>query len=204
MKKKFFSLLFSAAALLALASPAFAVTATFDQKISVAGNVVATVKTSLKEKKIRTEATIQNVKNIIIRNDKGIFNYLPDQNFAIKIPELSSQQDPFDDLSHFMKYLERNKAKKTGSETLDGKDCDIYEYDNPANKSTTKVWVWKEKEFPIRLETKTGAKPQPTLVEFSNIQFDAKIDDSVFELPSNVKAISPEQLQAPSEAVAQQ
>jgi outer membrane lipoprotein-sorting protein len=52
--------------------------------------------------------------------------------------------------------------------------------------TATKMWIWEEYAFPIRVEvTTTEGK---TTIEYKNIEF-VDIPDSMFELPAGVEII---------------
>jgi outer membrane lipoprotein-sorting protein len=165
-------------------SKAFALTATFDQKISQSGNPtpIAVLKIAIKEKKVRVEATPENT---FFQNEKGFFNYFPAQKMALQLPVPPANQNPAEDLSNFGALLKNSKAVLKGSETVGSYACDIYEFQDPRTNLVTKAWVWKEKQFPIKMEIQSPRGP--ILMEFTNLKMDEHLDDSLFELPEGVK-----------------
>ncbi len=74
--------------------------------------------------------------------------------------------------------------KVVGTETIDGKACLVVEYS--VSGAPTKMWLWQDYGFPLRVETKVPAGIK--VVESSNIDF-ADIPDSMFELPPGVQVI---------------
>lgn len=170
-----------------------AFTAAYDQVITSNGTTLANFKVQVKDKKIKAEANLGGVVSIMIQNNSGIYNYLPDQNMATRMP-LDAQQPNFTaDLPNYMEYLQKNNAEKTGAEKVQQYDCDIYEFKDPTTQSQTKVWLWTEKQFPVKMLTDT---PQGAFdIALTNIQLDVPIDDKEFEIPEGVQitALEPPQ-----------
>jgi outer membrane lipoprotein-sorting protein len=75
-------------------------------------------------------------------------------------------------------------ATTTGSETLEGKECLVVEYNQ--DNTPVKTWLWKETGFPLRSEiTQAGGT---TVVEYKNVSFDLP-DTSAVSLPANMMVI---------------
>ena len=66
--------------------------------------------------------------------------------------------------------------KKTGEETLLGKKCDIWE------GMSSKIWVWQN--FALKTEMNLFGK---TVMEATKIEVGGNIDNSKFEIPSDIK-----------------
>lgn len=65
-----------------------------------------------------------------------------------------------------------------GTETYDGKVCTVVQY--TADGATTKMWIWEEWGFPIKVEV-TSSDGTST-VEYTDIEFN-NVSDDVFDLP---------------------
>ena len=78
-------------------------------------------------------------------------------------------------------------ARVIGSQKIGSYDCDIYEFTDPRLNAVSKVWLWREKEFPIKVETRVPGGAVITLMENVNIGDD--IDDSEFILPPGMEII---------------
>jgi hypothetical protein len=102
-------------------------------------------------------------------------NYLwyPDQHVACQVPTGQGQDNPEENNNQIVPV-------KVGTETIDGKLCDVYQW--TFENSSMKEWVWKEKWFPIRMETTTSG--QTATYEYQNIVFDTLSND-LFIVPSN-------------------
>jgi hypothetical protein len=80
-----------------------------------------------------------------------------------------------------------------GTDTVDGHLCDVWQYTiqvteagqvTGADTATEKVWIWKDKSFPVKLSETTSSGT--TTAEYQNIVFGA-LPDSLFELPATVQ-----------------
>jgi hypothetical protein len=187
--------------LLGFASSSYALSASFDQKISVNNNPVADMHVTTEENNLRVESEFQGVKMITFRNADGIFNYYPDQKFAAKIPDDKTRSTFIEDLPDYMAYLKKNNAQKIGSEKVNQYDTDIYQFVEPNSKSDTKVWLWKERSFPVRIEM--NAPEGHTMVELTNLTLDQKADPAIFKLPENTRIVDSNALLAASQEAQQ-
>jgi len=80
----------------------------------------------------------------IILGDKNImYVYYPDENTAMKM-KLDPTKSP-------VPTLPKPQGKKIRTEKIDGKLRDIYEYTEKDFGTPTKVWIWREKELPVKL-----------------------------------------------------
>lgn len=186
MKKLFSGILMAAFAILFLMpSKLFAYSVSFDEQISVNNTPLANFKVAVQDKNVRTESAYAGMEVVTLRNDAGIFNYFPKQKMAQKIPSNLIKANLTDDLPNFNAFLEKNKAAKVGDEKVDGKDAAIYQYKDAASQADTKIWVWKEKNFPLKIEI-----PRPkgsTLITFTNINFKPEIKTDTFKVPEGTK-----------------
>jgi outer membrane lipoprotein-sorting protein len=164
-----------------LAQAAAVVSVKYDMVLTAPGEPLTTQKVWLKKGKMRMELTAegQNMVYLIDSDAKMMYMYIPVQNMAMKMDFSLAPEAATESLA-----LEGYNPVAIGTETLDGKVCLVVEYTVQGVK--TKSWIWKEKGFPIRMETAT---PQGTMVmEFKNIEF-VDIPDSMFELPAGVQIV---------------
>lgn len=196
MNSKIKSLIALAFFIFGIVCPAFSFSVSYDQKVTLEKNVLAVIKVLVQDEKMSAQSSFNGMESIILRNETGTYSYMPSQKMATKIPAAMDRPNLTRDLPRFMDFLKQNEGKKVGSETVEGKACDIYTFTEPTLKREAKAWVWAEKNFPLRIEV-----PSPeglTLVELSNIQFDPKIPENQFKLPADVKVIDLEATQAVS------
>jgi prepilin-type processing-associated H-X9-DG protein len=104
------------------------------------------------------------------------YEYFPDQNMAYRIDfGQAEQNNPTENADKIIPV-------KVGTETVDGKLCDVYQW--TFESVTIKEWIWKEKSFPIRMEATTSSGT--TVIEYKNIVF-GPLADSLFQLPAGVQ-----------------
>ncbi len=187
MNHKIKFLIALAALSLGLNAQASAFSVSYDQKVSVQQEVIATVKVVVQDDKMSAQSNFNGMDSVILRNETGAYSYVPSQKMATKIPAAMDRPNLTRDLPRFIEFLNQNNGKKLSSETLDGKACDVYQFTEPTLKRDAKAWVWVEKQFPVKIEV-----PAPeglTTVELTNIQFDPKISTDQFTLPADVQVI---------------
>jgi prepilin-type processing-associated H-X9-DG protein len=101
--------------------------------------------------------------------------YLPQENIAYKMDMGQAPENPVENAEQIIPV-------KVGTETVDGKLCDVYQW--TFEGSSTKQWVWKEKSFPVKMEATTSSGT--TVIEYKNIVF-GPLADSLFQLPAGVQ-----------------
>ena len=174
--------LVAGAGLAAADAPAFSVS--YDQKTTM-GREVTQSKVSMLDELFRMETTMQGQQSIIVHNEQGTFIVMPSEGMAMKT-EIHPGQGAVAGGDNYGQYLQQQQAQKTGSETVDGHDCDIYQFTSAEGEATT-AWVRTDIMFPVKLEVQS---PQgKVLVELSNIQLDAPVSRQDFELPAGVQVM---------------
>ena len=101
--------------------------------------------------------------------------YLPQEKIAYKMDMGQAPENPVENAEQIIPV-------KVGTDTVDGKLCDVYQW--TFEGSSMKQWIWKEKSFPIRAEATTSSGT--TVIEYKNIVF-GPLADSLFQLPAGVQ-----------------
>jgi len=167
-------------------SIACAFTASYEQTTSGIGKAEPGIKfVKIKDDKIRIEMDTPDGKGIAIIDKDMMLSYIPSQNKAIKV-KIDVQRD-MNVLSDYGSYLESIGAKIIGSERIDSYDCEIYDFIDPRINMPSKVWLWKEKKFPVKVEIKSPNGVVTTTMK--NIKVDIPIDDSEFTLPAGIEIV---------------
>ena len=133
------------------------------------------------------EMTAEGHAMIILRNAQGTYTVMPSEGMAMKTAHLRPGQGGIKGASNYAQYLQEQHATKTGSETIDGKPCDIYKYTDSETGELTTAWVWTANMFPIKFEVE--AKAGKTVIELTNIQLAATISDDAFQLPAGIQVM---------------
>lgn len=88
-----------------------------------------------------------------------------------------------------VQQMQRWKAtgRKLGSETLAGRECDIYGINETVNGQATKgkVWLWKKNDFPLRTVLQIGSLA--TEMKMSDVELDVPMADELFRVPPNMQ-----------------
>lgn len=129
-----------------------------------------------KPNKMKTETTMEGMTIVtyIDFDAQRLCAYAPDLGMVLPVDFGEAPPDPL--LS--AETVEQYQPTVIGSETIDGKDCLVYEW--TAEGVTVKTWVAKDTGFPVRQQVTT---PEGVMtVEYTNIEF-VDIPDSVFEFP---------------------
>jgi len=135
----------------------------------------------IKGGKMRSEMMAEGEQMIMLLDNEArtLYMYMPDQNMAMKMA-----YEPSDSVVDETLQITQYEPVVTGTETLDGKVCLVVEY--LSGGSQVKTWIWKEKGFPLKVETVTTEGKM--VVEYKNISFD-NIPDDMFEIPAGVEVM---------------
>jgi hypothetical protein len=147
----------------------------------------------MKDKKVRIKTKVMGMEMNVVKSGDWAYQWQDGQTTGMKMPANMRRRG-----GASMDYLERmddirTKGKKVGSETVDGHDCDIYEYTEAAPEGAGagrtlkgKYWLAKDlKNFPVKSVSETGGMTITT----TNYDIDlaAHVADSMLTPPDNVK-----------------
>lgn len=154
----------------------------YDMVVTAPSQDTMTTKVWLKGENMKFESELEGETSITIVNEdeQVMYMYLPDQNMAYKMAFNNVPESAVEETEDILDY----DYTIIGTETIDGKSCLVVEW--TVEGFTSKMWVWKDKGFPIKVETTTSEGK--TTIEYKNIQF-VNISDSEFELPGGVEII---------------
>ena len=165
--------------------------ASYDQKVT-RGAEVSTSKVLVKNTMFRIESTMEGERNIIIRNQDGLYTYAPAEGTAVKLEGLEPSLVAAETLGDYAGYLHQRGAARIDSDIVNGRLCDVYQFTDPATRSQATAWVWQDKQFPLKVEL--DGPDGITVVELSNIQLDVVPSDTAFQLPSDIKLMDVDSL----------
>jgi outer membrane lipoprotein-sorting protein len=131
--------------------------------------------------KMRSEMATEGQTIITLTNftTRTVYIYYPDQNMAMR-----ADYEPTETALDETDGIEQYNPEILGTEMLDGKECLVIRYN--IEGATTKMWIWKEYGFAIRIEV--NDQNGLTTIQYKNISF-SDIDDSLFELPAGVEIL---------------
>jgi outer membrane lipoprotein-sorting protein len=107
------------------------------------------------------------------------YMYTPATNTAYKISLSQAPSNP-------LQNADQIHPTYLGTDTVDGNLCDVWQWTTQVTgvgTSTSKVWIWKAKSFPVKMELTDSSGT--TTIEYQNIVF-GTLDPSLFELPAGV------------------
>jgi outer membrane lipoprotein-sorting protein len=157
----------------------------YDQVLTVPGQPTVKFTVWAEGSRFRVEVPTGELTMIqlIDLDNKIMYMYNPEENMAMEM-DLSG----FEGLATEMgaDILDYHPTV-IGTETLDGMVCQVVAYtytDLQGGEAKAKQWLWKERGFPIRVET--TSQGQTSIMEMKNIEF-GDIPDEMFELPDGVE-----------------
>jgi outer membrane lipoprotein-sorting protein len=142
----------------------------------------------IKDDMMRVESEADGEKVITIKTKDGLYNYVPSRKMLAKISDyggtlLPESESPFG----YMEYLRRQNAAPAGAEAVNGYDCDIYEFFDEEMGLEGKAWIWKNTQFPVKIQMETPVGRFQSV--FRDIKIGQPVPDSMFELPKDVEYI---------------
>jgi outer membrane lipoprotein-sorting protein len=176
----------------------------FDQvnSITVARMSVRTVQSiSFKGNYIRVDADDPNeyFPTTQIETPDMVYVYSPLGTAGQKIP-IKEKQLPLLERMALDTKTKLAGATKSGTETVDGYACDVYKASAENNQLTLQFWVSTDPSFPFLIKTveNDSMLQKTTTVELQNIVLNNQIDDSLFDIPTNIKFTVPTPPTAPA------
>jgi len=98
-----------------------------------------------------------------------------------------SKKNPAADAASFREWIENNKMKKVGSETVQGYKCDVFEGDVTVAQDEPpvhmKVWYTSKLGYPLRQEVALSPPAGNVSSHLENITLGTQ-DSSLFEIPA--------------------
>ena len=152
------------------------------EQITTTGSDTTSGKTAIKNGKMWSEMTVmgQQMTIIVDTEKKVVYMLAAGQNQAMKLP-----YDQYETQAGGVANPgSATQGKLTGTETVDGQLCDVYE--KTESFGTIKTWIAKSNGFPVKSETTTSLGVSKT--EFKNVKIGG-VPDSLFELPAGVQVV---------------
>ena len=134
--------------------------------------------------KMKTETVVQGQKMIMIIDGASnvVYNYLPEQNMAMKIAydPTTATKTP----TQISEEMDITKAKFLETATCDGVKCKVVQVQEPEGKTQSKIWIREDYGLPVRVEM-TDSTGNKTVMEYKNLRVGA-IPADTFALPADV------------------
>ncbi|MCX6897242.1 MAG: hypothetical protein NT105_00955 [Verrucomicrobia bacterium] len=138
----------------------------------------------------RTVTTVAGHDMISLVNGNDIYIFQPGATTGMKLDRATvRQQAKGVESDELLQQMQRWKAtgRKLGSETLAGRECDIYEINETVNGQATKgkVWLWTKNGFPLRTVLQIGSLAAE--MTMSEVELDVPLADEMFQVPPNMQ-----------------
>lgn len=121
-----------------------------------------------------------------------MITYYPQQKMAMEIPLTDDMREKMNiglawNPAKFKEKIDSAQMQSLGEETVEGKICDIYQYD-VSEDASSKVWVARDLGWPLKsiIDSKEGK----FTVEYKNLRVNEPLSDSLFELPAGVQMMN--------------
>ena len=140
----------------------------------------------MKDNKIRMEMkSPQGEDVVVILDGSAMYSYVPSRNEAYRMQ--SAMSHDMSVMSDYESYLRSLDADIVGSEKVGSYDCDVYEFTDPRINADSRVWLWKSKNFPVKVEIDMRGSTMTT--EMEDVKIGLPIADSEFVIPDSVEII---------------
>jgi len=139
--------------------------------------------------RMRVMPVLEGKRPVIIIKNGVALSFEEGRTEGIKMPLNQRILDTLAQHTEVITKLDIWKKAKTGEEKLGNKECEIYSFNDKSSgqPATGKVWLWKEKNFPIRMVLE--AEGQSVTIEHSDVQVNEAVSPAMFEAPVGVKFV---------------
>ncbi len=182
-----FLILASISAFLLCGEDLYAYTLSYDQSVKSPFGPEMNMKVWYKDDSLRVEMNPAGRKIVNVVNETGMYTYLPSRNIATKINKNAFNGEYIKHPEKYVDNIERLGARRTGSELIDGEECDVYEYTDEASGSEVTAYVSEIKALPLKMVIMSSFGT--TEIIFSNIKVGVELPDELFCIPPEAKII---------------
>ena len=143
----------------------------------------------LKPDQMRVVTAVEGRRQVIVVKSGTALVFEEGGTMGMKMPLKQQMLDQLAQYTEVFSKLDAWKKAKTGEEKLGDKNCEIYGFSDKSGGQTAtgKVWLWKEKNFPMRMMLE--AQGQSVTVEHSDVQVDEEVSPAMFEAPAGMKFV---------------
>ncbi|MBI5394027.1 MAG: outer membrane lipoprotein carrier protein LolA [Verrucomicrobia bacterium] len=110
---------------------------------------------------------------------------------GVRMPLQKQMLDKLAQFTEVFSKLDSWKKSKVGTEKVGDKTCDLYAFKDAADGQVIegKVWLWKEKNFPVRIAQ--SSQGRTVTIEHSEAEINETVPPELFEPPKGVKFVEP-------------
>lgn len=141
--------------------------------------------------RLRVVTVVEGKRQVILLGGGMAYAFEEGSPAGMKMPLQKQMLDKLAQFTEVFSKLDSWKKSKVGTEKIGDITCDLYAFKDTADGQAIegKVWLWKEKNFPIRITQ--SAEGRTVTVEHSEAEINEKIPADLFEPPPSVKFLEP-------------
>jgi len=139
--------------------------------------------------RLRVVTAVEGKSQVIVIKSGTALIYEEGSDMGMKMPLQQQLLDRLAQMTEMFTKLDSWKKSKIGTEKIRNKNCDVYGFTDTAGgqSASGKVWLWSEKNFPIRLVVESQG--QSMAVEHSDVDVNGEVSTSVFDPPPKMKFV---------------
>jgi len=143
----------------------------------------------LKPDNMRVVTVVEGKQQVIVVRNKAAMVFEEGAAMGMRMPLNQRMLDQLAQYTEVFAKLDTWKKAKTGEEKIGDKACETYGFNDKSGgqSATGKVWLWKEKNFPMRMVLESQG--QSVTIEHSDVQVDEGVSPAMFEAPAGVKFV---------------
>ncbi|MDD3088457.1 MAG: hypothetical protein PHT95_00730 [Candidatus Omnitrophica bacterium] len=177
------------------AVPAYGYTANYKQHVETNDGFVVAYDVWIDEENIKMDAAmISGERRVLLVNKDGVLAYMPSSDTYIKMNSSPNWPVGTRNPIEFVRWLKTRDKETLPEETIDGYPCLGYRFMDTESGSIVTVWVWKDKDFPVKIVLAGGLIESVT--RFSDIKVDIPVPEGTFSLPDTAREYDPNSLRA--------
>jgi hypothetical protein len=141
----------------------------------------------LKDKKLRIKTTVMGMNMNVVKTGDVLYQWQEGQATGMKMPANLRRRGPSTDYVSKIDDI-RTKGKKIRTETVAGKECDVYEYTETAGDRSAMQTYWlakAQKNFPLKVVSENGN--MKTTTTNHDVDLGASVPDSLLAVPDDVR-----------------
>jgi outer membrane lipoprotein-sorting protein len=144
----------------------------------------------LKKGSMRSKMVVMGMTRNVVKSGDTMYQWADGEKKGMKFDaSVAKRQGPGGDYANRIEEY-RSRGKKTGTETIDGHPCDIYELDVPSAEGRggrmETVWLATDlRNFPLKVVVEQGGMKVTS--RNRDVDFSTRIPDSLLKPPSDVE-----------------
>jgi outer membrane lipoprotein-sorting protein len=137
--------------------------------------------------RLRVVTVVEGKRQVILISSGFAYVFEEGAEVGMKMPLQKQLLDQLAKSTEVFSKLDSWKKSKIGSEKVGDRMCDVYAFKDLADGQPVegKVWLWKEKNFPVRIMQSSQGKT--VTVDHSEAEINENVSPALFDPPQGVK-----------------